>query len=148
MKLFNKNNTLNENDKFWINQHLKTIDTYNEFLTWGDNIPGFFNNIDSLKNAVKDLLPYEQKYPNYFSPKPSQIIKNFSSNKLVLEKNFIDRYIMSIERKLLDYTTIRGKTNNFNKMVNIFMYYAGEFESENVTYFEMMIKERFSEYYQ
>ena len=72
---------------------------------------------------------------------------NLKNTKLLLEQKFIDRYVMSIERKLLDYTTIRGKTNNFNKMVDIFRYYSGDFEPANVNYFEFRLIERFPEFY-
>lgn len=147
MGFFSKPKTPNENDKFWIEQKLALIDTYNNWVTSGDNITGFFNGIESLKAAVKELLPYEKKYPDYFKPKPSQILSNFCTNKLLLEKGFIDRYIISIERKLLNYTTIRDKTNNFNKMVDIFRYEAGEFEPESVDYFEMKLRERFPEFF-
>ena len=147
MGLFSKPKMPNEDDKFWIDQKLKMIDTCNSWLTNGDNITGFFNSLESLKNSVKELLPYEKKYPNYFNPKPSQILNNFSAHKLLLEQKFIDRYVMSIERKLLDYTTIRGKTNNFNKMVDIFRYYSGDFEPANVNYFEFRLIERFPEFY-
>lgn len=148
MGLFNKYKMPNEEDAFWISQKLEMINNYNDWVKRGDNITGFFNSVEGLKNTVKELVKYEKKYPNYFNPKPSQILNNFSTNKLLLEKGFIDRYIMAIERKLLDYSTMRGKTNNFNKMVDIFRYYAGEFEPENVNYFEMKLKERFSEFTQ
>ena len=135
-------------DEFEINQRLQSINYYNDVVKRGDNITGFFNDVEGLRNTVKELVRYERKYPNYFNPKPSQILNNFSTNKLILEKGFIERYIIAIERKLLDYSTMRGKTNNFNKMVDIFRYYAGEFEPENVNYFEMKLRERFPEFLQ
>ena len=67
--------------------------------------------------------------------------------RFLVEQDFIDRYMVSIERKLLDYSTIRGKTNNFNKKVDLFMFYAGEFQPENITYFEQVLAERFPEFY-
>ena len=60
MGLFSKNKMPNEDDKFWIEQKLKMIDTCNSWLTNGDNITGFFNSLESLKNSVKELLPYEK----------------------------------------------------------------------------------------
>ena len=147
MGLFSKPKMPNEDDLFYIEQSLRMLETYNDWATRGDNIVGFFNSIDCLKKEYKELLKYEKKYPNYFNPKPSQILNNFGAHKLLLEQKFIDRYVMSIERKLLDYTTIRGKTNNFNKMVDIFRYYSGDFEPANVNYFEFRLIERFTEFY-
>ncbi len=148
MGLFSKSKMINDDDAFYIDRILRMLQTYNDWATNGDNIIGFFNSIECLKNEVLQLLPYERKYPNYFDPKPSDVLNNFESYKLLLEQKFIDRYIVSIERKLLNYTTIRGKTNNFNKMVDIFRYESGEFEPENINYFESKLAERLPEYYQ
>ena len=150
MGLFSKKIKMpNSKDLFWIEQNLEKLNYHNGCVNRTNNIEGFFNEITSIKSVVKDLIKYENKYPDYFNPKPTEILKNFNkNNKLILEKNFIDRYLMAIERKLLDYSTMRGKTNNFNKMVDLFRYYAGEFEPENVKYFEMKLFEDFPEFYQ
>ena len=138
----------NEDDLFWIEQDLEKIKYYNDVLKRGGNITAFLNGMDSLKNTLNDLIKYEQKYPNYFNPKPSEILKNFrENNKLILERNFIDRYIIEIEKKLLNYSTIRGKSNNFNKMVDLFRFEAGEFEPETVKYFEVELSKNFPELY-
>ena len=139
----------NVTDKNEIEYLLQTLTSYNNGVTRVDDIERFLSDIDFLKSIVKRLIPYEKKYPDYFNPKPTEILRNFdTNNKLILEKNFIDRYLITIERKLLDYSTMRGKTNNFNKKVDLFRYYAGEFEPENVNYFERCLIERFPEYLQ
>lgn len=138
----------NQHDAFMIRNKMQELNYYNETIVRMDNVEGFLNQIIGLKNTVMDMQKYERKYPDVFNPKPSKILKNFETNKLILEKNFIDRYLLAIERKLLNYSTMRGKTNNFNKMVDIFKYYAGEFEPENVNYFSIKLQERFSEFYQ
>lgn len=134
-------------EKLQIDSELTMLNSYNNGVTRVDDVGLFLSDVESLKEIVGRLIKYEIKYPNYFNPKPSQILNSFSTNKLLLEKGFIDRYIMAIERKLLDYSTMRGKTNNFNKMVDVFRYYSGEFEPENVNYFEIKLKERFSDLY-
>lgn len=146
MGLFSKKP--NQHDAFMIQQKMQELNYYNETIVRMDNVEGFLNQISGLKNTVIDMQKYERKYPDVFNPKPSKILKNFETNKLILEKNFIDRYLLAIERKLLNYSTMRGKTNNFNKMVDIFKYYAGEFEPENVNYFSIKLQERFPEFYQ
>ncbi len=136
-------------DRIEIEYQLQRLNSYNNGATKVNDVDLFINDVTSIKEIVENLIKYEIKYPNYFNPKPSEILKNFkTNNKLILEKNFIDRYIISIERKLLDYSTMRGKTNNFNKKVDLFRYYAGEFEPENVNYFERCLIERFPEYLQ
>lgn len=136
-------------EKIKIESELNMLNSYNNGATRVDDVGLFINDIESIKEIVERLIKYERKYPNYFNPKPSEILKKFrTNNKLILEKNFIDRYIISIEKKLLDYSTIRGKTNNFNKKVDLFRYYAGEFEPENVNYFEIKLRERFPEFFQ
>ena len=146
MGLFSKKP--NQHDAFMIKQKIQELNYYNETIARMDNVEGFLNQIGGLKNTVIDMQKYERKYPDVFNPKPSKILKNFETNKLILEKNFIDRYLLAIERKLLNYSTMSGKTNNFNKMVDIFKYYAGEFEPENVNYFSIKLQERFPEFYQ
>lgn len=146
MGLFSKKP--NQHDAFMIKQKIQELNYYNETIARMDNVEGFLNQISGLKNTVIDMQKYERKYPDVFNTKPSKILKNFGTNKLILEKNFIDRYLLAIERKLLNYSTMRGKTNNFNKMVDIFKYYAGEFEPENVNYFSIKLQERFPEFYQ
>lgn len=146
MGLFSKKP--NQHDAFMIKQKMQELNYYNETIVRMDNVEGFLNQISGLKNTVIDMQKYERKYPDVFNPKPSKILENFETNKLILEKNFIDRYLLAIERKLLNYSTMRGKTNNFNKMVDIFKYYAGEFEPENVNYFSIKLQERFPEFYQ
>lgn len=134
-------------EKLQIDSELTMLNSYNNGVTRVDDVGLFLSDVESIKEIVGRLIKYERKYPYYFNPKPSQILNSFSTSKLVLEKGFIDRYIMAIERKLLDYSTMRGKTNNFNKMVDVFRYYSGEFEPENVNYFEIKLKERFSDFY-
>ena len=146
MGLFSKKPS--QHDAFMIKNKMQELNYYNETIVRMDNVEGFLNQISGLKNTVVDMQKYEKKYPDVFNPKPSKILKNFGTNKLILEKNFIDRYLLAIERKLLNYSTMRGKTNNFNKMVDIFKYYAGEFEPENVNYFSIKLQERFPEFYQ
>lgn len=113
-----------------------------------DDLGAFINGTNSMKDDIQQLFLYEKKYPNFFTNKPSHGWNIILQERTGVEKDFIDRYIMSIERKLLDYSTIRGKTNNFNKKVDLFKYYAGEFEPENVNYFEMKLRERFPVFFQ
>lgn len=137
-----------EMEDFKIRKYLQIIKYQQEWIKSVDNIEGFFNAVNSLHKTFAELSVYGKKYPNFFNPNPVQTLKNFSTHKLVFEKNFIDRYIVAIEKRLLNYSTARGKINNFNKMVDIFRYYAGEFEPENVNYFEMKLKERFPNFLQ
>ena len=138
----------NESDKAFIKIQLDSINYYNDSLKRANNVSSFLYAMNDLKNTLNKLLNYEKKYPNYFKPKPSEILKNFrENNKLILEHNFVDRYIVEIEKKLLNYSTVRGKSNNFNKMVDIFRFEAGEFEPETVKYFEVELSKNFPELY-
>lgn len=127
------------------------VDALKDHYKWicnTDDIGAFINGSNSMKDDIQQLFEYEKKYPNFFTNKPSYGWNKILQEREGVEQDFIDRYIMSIERKLLNYSTMRGKTNNLNKMVDIFRYYAGEFDPKNVNYFEMLIRERFSEFYQ
>ena len=73
-------------------------------------------------------------------------MNKIKSERQEMEKEFIDRYFICIEKKLLNYSTIRGKKNNFTKETDIFRYYAPEFLPETVDYFNKIISENFSDY--
>ena len=145
MALFSKKP--NQEDTFKINQAMKELNYHNETIVRMDNVEGFLNEIHSLKETVEKLLKYERKYPKVFNPKPSVILKNFELNKILLEKNFIDRYVEVIERKLLDYSTDRGKKNNLFKKVDLLRYYVDEFDPETLVYFNCRLSERFPQYF-
>ena len=111
------------------------------------NIENFLESYRKTKDSMKYLLDAERKFPSYFRhPKPSENMKKIESERLEMEHQLIDRLIVSIEKRLLDFSTDRGKRNNFNKEVDKFRYYAGEFLPETVNYFENIVKERFPEY--
>ena len=138
----------NNDDLFWINRELEQLNYYNDMVLRCNSIPSFLYSINDLKKVLINLLKYEKKYPYFFNPKPSEILKNFrENNKLILEQNFVDRYIVEIERKLLNYSTMRGKLNNFNKMADCFRFEAGEFEPETVRYFEVELSKNFPDLY-
>lgn len=97
--------------------------------------------------AMNYLLEAEKKFPSYFgNPSPTSNLNKINHERPQMEKKFIDRFILSIEKKLLEYSTDRGKRNNFNKETDKFRYYAGEFLPESVTYFDELISERFPDY--
>ena len=89
----------------------------------------------------------QKKFPSFFGKNsPSSNLEKINSERKKMEKKFVDRFLISIEKKLLNYSTDRGKRNNFNKETDKFKYYAGEFLPETVKYFNEMIEERFPEY--
>ena len=133
-------------DEFEIQNRITQLKYHNEVFPRTNNVLGFLNAIKDVKEDFIFLKRYEKKYPKYFNPKPSDALAQFNSNMPMIERNFIDRYVQTIERKLLDYSTIRGKRNNLNKMVDIFRYYAEEFLPETLEYFDEILKSRFSDY--
>lgn len=88
---------------------------------------------------------YENKFPKYFK-KPSDNLNKITKELPECEKKFVDYTLNNLERKLLNYTTDRGKINNFNKEIDIFHYYAAEFLPETVIYFEKQIEKIFPKY--
>lgn len=148
MGLFGNTRMPNELEAMKIQMAIETLQGHYKWICQTDDLNAFINGSDFIKQDIKQLLEYEKKYPKFFKNKPSYGWNRILQERLEVEQDFIDRYIISVERKLLDYSTIRGKTNNFNKKVNLFKYYSGEFKPENVNYFEMKLKERFSEFTQ
>ena len=89
MGLFRKKIKMpNSEDLFWIELKLENLDYHNGCINRTDSVGGFLNEITSIKSVVIDLIKYEKKYPHYFKPKPTEILRNFdTNNKLILEKN-------------------------------------------------------------
>ena len=106
--------------------------------------------VDCKKNVFDDinkLIKYESKYPSFFKhPTPSENKQKVISELPYVEKKYIDNLIVYIEKKLLNYSTDRGKRNNFNKEADKFRYYAGEFLPETVDYFNKVARKNFSDY--
>ena len=149
MGLFRKKNKMpSELDALKINQSISFLKEHYEWIRQTDSLDAFIMGSNQMKQDINKLFEYEKKYPKFFSHKPSYGWNIILQERKGVEKDFIDRYMLSIERKLLDYSTLRGKKNNFTKKVDLFRYYAGEFEPENVNYFERCLIERFPEYLQ
>lgn len=146
MGLFNKRMP-DDLDSMKINSLIESLQSRYDWIRQTDDLTAFITGTEFMKQDIEKLLNYEKKYPNFFKHKPSYGWNIIMKERFLVEQDFIDRYMVSIERKLLDYSTIRGKTNNFNKKVDLFMFYAGEFQPENITYFEQLLAERFPEFY-
>lgn len=147
MGLFGNKRMPSELDAMKIQSGIESLQGHYKWVCNTDDLGAFINGSNFMKDDIENLLYYERKYPNFFRNKPSYGWSVILEERSDVEQQFIDRYIISIERKLLDYSTMRGKTNNFNKKVDLFRYYAGEFKPESVNYFEQMIKERFPEFF-
>ena len=148
MRLFGNKRMPDDLESMKIQMAIESLQGHYKWICQTDDLGAFVNGTNFMKDDIHQLFEYEKKYPNFFRNKPSYGWNRILQERAGVEQNFIDRYIMSIERKLLNYSTLRGKTNNFNKMVDLFRYYAGEFEPENVKYFEMKLFEDFPEFYQ
>ena len=113
----------------------------------GCGIEVFVNCKKTVFDGVNTLIMYENKFPKYFrKPKPSDNLNKITKELPECEKKFVDYTLNNLERKLLNYTTDRGKINNFNKEIDIFHYYAAEFLPETVIYFEKQIEKIFPKY--
>lgn len=131
----------------YIQSAISEVQTKYKYLTTVDRVDWFIEEYENIYRSMNFLLDAEKRFPSYFGKhKPSTNMKKIESERAEMEIQFIDRFILSIERKLLNYSTDRGKRNNFNKEANKFKYYAAEFLPETVDYFNKVIQERFTEY--
>lgn len=147
MGLFSKNPSKHEQED--ITQHIFWIQSFYKTINDGCGIEVFVDCKNRVLNSLEILISYEKKYNSFFKkPKPSDNKKKIFRELPEIERRFVDYTIVKLEKKLLDYSTDRGKRNNFNKEVDKFMYYAGEFLPSTVDYFNRIINERFSEYMQ
>lgn len=147
MGLFGNKRMPTDLEAMKIQSTIESLQGHYKWICQTDDLRAFVTGTNFMKEDIKQLLSYEKKYPYFFKNKPSHAWNKILQERKDVEKDFIDRYIISIERKLLNYSTLRGKTNNLNKMVDIFRYDAGEFNPESVNYFEMKLRERFPEFF-
>lgn len=145
MGLFSKKpNQQEQND---ISQHIFWVQSFYKSMYDGCGIDVFVDCKNRVFKSLDVLISYEKKYNSFFKkPKPSDNKEKVIRELPDVERHFVDYTITNLEKKLLNYSTDRGKRNNFNKETDKFRYYADEFLPETVDYFNQLIRERFSEY--
>lgn len=145
MGLFSKNPTSKEQAE--ISQNIFWVQSFYKTLHDGCGVEVFADSKQRVFSSLNLLIKYEKKYPSFFKhPTPTENYNKVLKELPKVEKKFVDYTVVYIEKKLLNYSTDRGKRNNFNKETDKFRYYAGEFLPETVDYFTKMIQERFPEY--
>ena len=145
MGLFSKKPSQREQND--ISQNIFNVQSAYRSMYDGCGVEVYVDCKNRLMKSMNTLLAYEKKYPSYFKhPTPTENAKKIQEEMQEVEMHFVDYTITYIEKKLLNYSTARGKTNNFNKETDKFKYYAGEFLPGTVEYFDKMLHEHFSEY--
>ena len=145
MGLFSRNPSRTEQND--ISQHIHYVQSSYKMMYDGCGIEVFVDCKNRTLSSLEILVSYENKYHSYFKkPRPSDNKATVLKELPDVERKFVEYTILNLEKKLLNYSTDRGKRNNFNKEIDKFRYYAGEFLPETVDYFNQMIEERFPEY--
>ena len=145
MGLFSKKP--NGSQQVYIQSAINEVQTQYKYLTQVERVDWFVEAYENIYKSMNFLLDSEKRFPSFFGKyTPSTNMKKIESERNEMEKQFIDRFFLSIEKKLLEYSTMRGKKNNFIKETDKFRYYAGEFLPESVDYFNNIIETRYPEY--
>lgn len=145
MGLFSKKP--NRSQQVYIQSAIDEVQTQYKQVAKAERVDWFLEAYEKTYDAMDYLLKAEKNFPSYFGKhRPTSNLQKINSERPEMERQFIDRFILSIEKKLLNYSTERGKRNNFNKETDKFRYYADEFLPETVDYFNQMLKERFNQY--
>ena len=147
MGLFSKRP--NNEQQVYIKSTINEVQTQYKQVATTTRVDWFLESYKRTYSLMEDLLNVEKKYPTYFgNQSPSFNMKKIKSERAEMETQFVDRFILSIEKNLLNYSTARGKRNNFNKEVDKFKFYADEFLPETIDYFNKTLNEHFAEYVQ
>ena len=145
MGFFSKKPTVNQINQ--IESAIFQVQTNYKTVTSTDRVDWFIEAYENTYAALKILLDMQNKYPSYFGKNsPSSNLDKINSERKKMEREFIDRFITSIENKLLKYSTPRGKINNFIQETDKLRCHMDDFLPETIEYFEKTIKKRFSEY--
>lgn len=114
-----------------------TQDLYSALFNKTDDIDAYLLQRQSIYDNMQKLIAMQKKRPGMFrSNTPAKAWEKMQGEVPECERRFIERYIIAIEKKLLNYKTPKGKANNLNNMIERFMYNAGEFLPETVDYFK------------
>lgn len=145
MGLFSKKPTGSQ--QAYIQSAISEVQIQYKQVAQTERVDWFLEAYKKTYDSMNYLINAEKKFPSYFGKhRPTTNMQKINSERPEMEKQFVDRFILSIEKKLLNYSTDRGKRNNFHKEVDKFKYYAAEFLPATVDYFNRIIQERFSEY--
>lgn len=118
--------------------------SYNIIFNIVDDPEALMKHRELLNEKMVFLLSLQKKYPSLFKKDtPEQAATQLKQEQPIAEKKFIDRYVLSIERKLLNYKTDRGKNNNLKNSIEKFMYYSSEFLPQSIDYFKLSISKHF-----
>lgn len=110
-----------------------------------DDVEALVKQREFLNEELNKLICLQNKYPLSFRKNtPKEAAQKIKDELPNAERLFVERYIISIEKKLLNYKTPRGKMNNLINMVDKFKYYSGEFLPETVDYFKQLVKQHFN----
>lgn len=118
-----------------------------EYLKKSETILYFNKNYERIFLYLDDLINQKRNHPNYnFPVDPDELYSKLKQEKHLLECFVVDNAIEKINRKLLNYTTDKGKYNNFVKEYNIFLYDRDAMSDYSLNYFFQKTKELYPEY--
>jgi len=111
------------------------------------NEPISFNNwYNQALESSKKLLYWEEKYPKAFNISPCTMVETLINTRNELERDMIDRWIHNLERTLIQYSTEKGKMNNFKKQVDLFKFDSEVLLPESIDYFQSELEKHYSQY--
>ena len=120
-------------------------DLYSAQFNKTDDLEAYILQRDSIKEEMQKLIDMQKKTPRLFGKNtPVKAWRKMQDETPVCERKFVERHIIAIEKKILNYKTDCGKINNLNNMIDKFMYYAGEFQPETVDYFRELVAIHFN----
>lgn len=138
---------MSEFDKLNIESDMKFMKDQIERLKKCDTINKYNAEYKYAMELVKIMVKWESKYPLSFKDvKPHMIYESMVNERADLQCIMIDNWISNLDRKLLRYTTDKGKRNNFIKEVDIFRYDCTCLHPDAVNYFKESLKAKYPQY--
>lgn len=111
------------------------------------SITQFSSRYEYAKQDVLKMVDLQKEYPSVFKEiSPLDIYMALERDRFELECTVVDKVVSQIERKLLKYTTEKGKQNNFNKEFDIFRYDSEVALPQTFDYFVEQMNTKFPQY--
>lgn len=110
-------------------RYIEIIKTSSKICSETKNPETFFSRMSIIDEAVEKLIAYEGVV-RFTGENPSDVKRNFDSNRIQIINDFIERYAKETRIKIYELKTKSSKINKANAFYNILTEYSNQMPDE------------------
>lgn len=139
----NSNSVINEA----ISMQVKLMQDNIDRLKCADSIQNLEDRLEVAITSIKKLGDMTKQYnAKLVGFDEDELVSALQNDVPEIERIMIDNWINNLDRKILNYTTEKGKKSNFIKEVEKFRFDYNKLDKTSIDYFEKKVSEKYSEY--